>query len=652
MKKKIFNYLFVSLSLFLCLFNSVKADITLQYGDTSSDNYQHICSRSSELSGDCEQVFTSFNVFPDHSGYLPATYYRVSSANKIVYCAEATRGSFGHLENATRTWTNCSSYTSNLKGLSYVFENGYLGTAISGHNKYESYLITQLAVWYFTNPEHVWSTYMDTQGALSSTGGALKAVNLARAAKTANSKSGSLNATVSDNDMSLTSDGQYFISKKITLSSSYLKGNITASLNNSDAFVATSTTATSGSTTFSSGDEVYVKIPANKVTSSLSLTLSLSASTYLGAGSIIKCEYTADSDIQDLLEYTPGTTPLSKNLTFTANKVHVKISKSTITGGPEIPGASLIVKDSNGREIDSWVSTTTPHSLYLEPGRYTLTETIAPAGYIKKTSTQSISFTVENDGTVQSFTMINEPIIVKVQKLASDTNKDLAGATLKITNDDDVSMIKDLDGNSLTWTSTGDTTTNLKSFHLKAGNYTLTETKTPDGYVGGSVSFVVGEDGSVKVNNKVVEKVVLTNTPIKIKIFKTTASEKVALSGAKLKITCDDDATMVKDLDGKDLSFTSTTKSISFHLKAGKYTLVEIAAPKGYELSDKEIKFEVTAAGKLIINNKTVTDGTVIFKNTPEPEQVPTGSNFLYVIFIGLITIGGVTYFLFKKNII
>ena len=157
---------------------------------------------------------------------------------------------------------------------------------------------------------------------------------------------------------------------------------------------------------------------------------------------------------------------------------------------------------------------------------------------------------------------------------------------------------------------------------------------------------------SVKVNNKAVEKVVLTNNPTKLYIFKTTASEKVALAGAKLKITSDDDKNMVKDLDGKDLTFVSTSKKISFHLKAGKYTLTEIEAPDGYELSDKEIKFEVTSDGKILVDSKNISDKTIIFKNTPEPEQVKTGSSFIYVLFIGLLSIGGVTYFLFKKNII
>ena len=39
----------------------------------------------------------------------------------------------------------------------------------------------------------------------------------------------------------------------------------------------------------------------------------------------------------------------------------VRISKTDITGTNEIAGATLVLKDSTGKEIDKWVSTTTAH---------------------------------------------------------------------------------------------------------------------------------------------------------------------------------------------------------------------------------------------------------------------------------------------------
>ena len=64
----------------------------------------------------------------------------------------------------------------------------------------------------------------------------------------------------------------------------------------------------------------------------------------------------------------------------------------------------------NGNLVDSWVSTTEIHKVKLLPGTYTLSETIAPEGYIL--STETVTFTVKADGTVTKVEMKNMPIRV------------------------------------------------------------------------------------------------------------------------------------------------------------------------------------------------------------------------------------------------
>ena len=86
----------------------------------------------------------------------------------------------------------------------------------------------------------------------------------------------------------------------------------------------------------------------------------------------------------------------------------VSISKQDITNKEELPGATLVVKDYNGNVIEEWVSTNEPHYIEkLTPGIYTLTETIAPEGYIL--STETITFTVKDDGTITKVVMYNSP---------------------------------------------------------------------------------------------------------------------------------------------------------------------------------------------------------------------------------------------------
>ena len=79
-----------------------------------------------------------------------------------------------------------------------------------------------------------------------------------------------------------------------------------------------------------------------------------------------------------------------------------------ITNKKELPGATLVVKDyETGKEIKKWVSTNEPTFIELEPGIYTLTETIAPDGYIL--SSETITFTVKDDGTIDTVVMYNTP---------------------------------------------------------------------------------------------------------------------------------------------------------------------------------------------------------------------------------------------------
>ena len=69
-----------------------------------------------------------------------------------------------------------------------------------------------------------------------------------------------------------------------------------------------------------------------------------------------------------------------------------------MTTKQELPGATLVIKDANGKEIDRWVSTNEVHYVELEKGTYTLTEVIAPKGYVL--STETITFTVDENGNV------------------------------------------------------------------------------------------------------------------------------------------------------------------------------------------------------------------------------------------------------------
>ena len=175
------------------------------------------------------------------------------------------------------------------------------------------------------------------------------------------------------------------------------------------------------------------------------------------------------------------------------------ISKRDITNGKELAGAELTLTNEAGEEIDSWVSTKTPHEIKnLADGEYTLIEVTAPDGY---KVAECITFTVEN-GTVKGGSVVmydtptkatpsepeeDEDTYFYISKRDATTSAELPGAQLKLTNQDGDIIA--------TWTSTSSP---KKIENPEDGVYTLTETAAPSGYlVAESITFTV-ENGTVK----------------------------------------------------------------------------------------------------------------------------------------------------------
>ena len=184
-------------------------------------------------------------------------------------------------------------------------------------------------------------------------------------------------------------------------------------------------------------------------------------------------------------------------------KTKVTISKLDIANDEELEGATLVIKDASGKVVDTWVSGKEAHVIENLPfGTYTLTETIAPDGYVL--SEETISFTLSADKLEASAVMYNSkkaPTKVIISKQDITTGEELPGAHL---------VLKDKDGNIIDEWVSGDKPHELTS--LKPGEtYILTETLQPDGYVLNteSIEFTVNEDGTVTT-------VVMYNAPTEV----------------------------------------------------------------------------------------------------------------------------------------
>ncbi|MBD9014182.1 MAG: LPXTG cell wall anchor domain-containing protein, partial [Lachnospiraceae bacterium] len=311
----------------------------------------------------------------------------------------------------------------------------------------------------------------------------------------------------------------------------------------------------------------------------------------------------------------------------------VMISKTDITTGKELPGATLqilkkvkaatdageeaekeeIVITIYGEKLE-WVSGEKPKTIKgLPAGEYILRETAAPNGY---TIAKDVKFTVTDElKAAETVVMENAPIEVNISKTDITTDKELPGATLQIlkkaaavTDDGEETeteeVVTTIYGEKLEWVSTGEPK-NIKG--LPAGDYILRETAAPDGYtVAADVEFTITDE------LKAAETVVIKDAPIVTSISKvdiTTADKE--LPGATLqilkKVTAEDGTTsevIAATVYGEELQWTSGEKAKEIKgLPAGDYILREIAAPSGYTIA-KDVAFTVSDDSK--VTNKAV----------------------------------------------
>lgn len=579
--------------------------------------------------------------------------------NNILYCAQEVE-KMPSKNSGEHTW-NYKKIADNTNELSFIWENGYRGQTNYGATDYltgdadADYFLTGMAVWKYTQPASSFDNFeIDSNGNYTGLYAGYSNEVSEKIAKLVNDaknykKDPSLKINIDSTKLVLTEDKKYYISSPITFTIKDLTSKVTISLSGMEgAFTTSDKNATGGETSFAQDSTIYIKIPVENMSTSVNLSMRASASGIKYVAYIY--EHSSNSNYQMLTKFEEEEISAEDTKTFTTDKIEVVISKRDITNSAEVKGATLVIKKGS-TEVLKWVSDGTEKKISLDTGEYTLEETIAPAGY--KLNTEKITFKVNSNGTitingsvVDKVVMKNEPFYVMISKLGLDDSKQLEGATLKIT-DKEGKLDKDLDGKSLTWI----TTSNKEKFHLGEGTYYLTEEKAPAGYIKSDkkIEFTISKDGTITINKKEAEEVVMENTPLYIYISKKSINGKTELSGAKLNIT-NEDGTLDKDLDGKSLTWTSSTKEERFHLAPGKYILTELEAPKGYELSDAVIEFTITEDGKILYNKQEVEDNMIVFKNTPEPEQTQTGSAILYVLFIGIITAGVVTYFVFKRN--
>ena len=284
----------------------------------------------------------------------------------------------------------------------------------------------------------------------------------------------------------------------------YVSSEIVVKANNVNNIKYSLTNTPKGSQVVKSTNGVKVKVPVSAIAAGQKLTFKLNVKA--DSTKETAYYYFHSAKYQKLLysETETSTINHSDELEMVIAHVNytVNISKTDVTQAKEVAGATLEVKDEKGTLIEKWVSTNETHKITLQPGKYSLTETIAPAGY--KLSKTTINFMIDVTGKiyvkdsngvytkVDKVVMINElEDQVSIAKLDSETGKQVAGAKL---------VIKDSNGYVVSeFTSTD----KMYSITLKSGVYTLYEVEAPQGYQLSKdvVTFKLLDDGTVQVLN-------------------------------------------------------------------------------------------------------------------------------------------------------
>lgn len=283
-------------------------------------------------------------------------------------------------------------------------------------------------------------------------------------------------------------------------------------------------------------------------------------------------------------------------------------------------------------------------TISLAPGEYTLSEVAAAEGYaiplngwgftVTEGTVQQVTNTSEvtewdfNDGLL-TLTLKNSRIYggLTIEKTDGKDGSGLAGAEFTITGSDGtpLTFIKNngryeaATGEGASSTIATDANGKVHITGLKFGNYAVTETKAPEGYV------LKGDRHSIAISRQ------QTEVTLRLKndkaMYKVTAIKQDAdengklLVGAEFMLYSMEGAVVAKAVTGYD-------GTAVFEVPEGKYKLIETRAPAGYQLSGDFVR-EITVSAeqgavgefKYTFNNEKTSYSIEIHKHDSEDKQ-------------------------------
>ncbi|EUJ45593.1 SpaA isopeptide-forming pilin-related protein [Listeria riparia] len=339
------------------------------------------------------------------------------------------------------------------------------------------------------------------------------------------------------------------------------------------------------------------------------VTSAMNLGTYTVTEVVAPEGYVLDSTPITVAVTDSDTTPI---VTQTVNKLQTGSVELTKVDSANhdilLEGATFSLLDNTGAVLQTGLTTDKDGKLIvsdLKPGKYSLVETAAPEGYmldetpvafeiVKGANTTPVR--VEKANTLKTGAVE----LTKVDSMNHDTV--LEGA---------VFSLLDNTGAVLQSGLTTDADGKLIVSDLKPGKYSLVETTAPEGYVLDEtpVTFEIVKGANTEAVRLEKENTLKTGSVELTKV--DSANHNIVLEGAVFSLLDDTGAVLqnglTTDADGK-LAVSD--------LKPGTYSLVETAAPAGYDLDSSPVTFEILKGE----NSEPV---RVEKENTMTPQPVP-----------------------------
>ena len=326
----------------------------------------------------------------------------------------------------------------------------------------------------------------------------------------------------------------------------------------------------------------------------------------------VKAEKISDDTSQLNISYSYDDNDYTvMNPEFANDSINIELQKTT-KSNDVLEGAEFTLYDEDGNVIEGFEPVTSNAFgevifTAVPTGRYIIKETKAPSGYMDYNKEIHVEVSVnDNNEAVIVFTIdgelveLNEdgvmtvenerkpttptpnpgPVYGKIAIKKTDENKKvLSGAEFTLYNDKGAVVEKAVTGADGI----------VKFEELAKGNYTIEETKAPTGYVLSDKVINVVISGSntetfTFVNKK--EEVVVKPNTGKVEIIKTDENGKT-LSDAWFDLRDE------KGVSLQNVKTDSNGRALFENVAFGKYTIVELQAPQGYQLSTQRVTVTV-----------------------------------------------------------